>query len=306
MPRNFIPSVEKGIIDYLKEGPLGFPVVDIAVALVDGSYHSVDFVGCRVPDGGAHRHDAKACRTARPVLLEPIMHVKIHVPSDSTASVNGVISTRRGKILGFDSRQGWQGWDTVEARDPAIRAARSDRRAALADPGRGDLRAEIRSSGRTHRQARRDRGGRAEIGGLKTLDYIRIVISICRRPVSASGPPAHGGVHGYRYRHYKSPSRNDREELCPRFSPTPTSCISRRTPIIGTSPGRSFPRSIPCSKASTTNCTMPRTPSPNASARSGRFAPGQLRVVREARLDQGGQRRSARRDDHDRQSRHGP
>jgi elongation factor G len=44
--------------------------------------------------------------------------VKIHVPSDSTASVNGVISTRRGKILGFDSRQGWRGWDTVEAEIP--------------------------------------------------------------------------------------------------------------------------------------------------------------------------------------------
>ena len=46
------------------------------------------------------------------------MHVKIHVPSDSTASVNGVISTRRGRILGFDSREGWRGWDTVEAEIP--------------------------------------------------------------------------------------------------------------------------------------------------------------------------------------------
>jgi elongation factor G len=53
-----------------------------------------------------------------PVLLEPIMLVKIHVPSDSTASVNGVISSRRGKILGFDAREGWPGWDTVSAQIP--------------------------------------------------------------------------------------------------------------------------------------------------------------------------------------------
>ena len=117
VPRNFIPSVEKGIIDYLKEGPLGFPVVDIAVALVDGSYHSVDSSDAAFQTA-ARIGMTEGMANCAPVLLEPIMHVKIHVPSDSTASVNGVISTRRGKILGFDSRQGWQGWDTVEAEIP--------------------------------------------------------------------------------------------------------------------------------------------------------------------------------------------
>ena len=117
VPRNFIPSVEKGIIDYLKEGPLGFPVVDVAVALVDGSYHSVDSSDAAFQTA-ARIGMTEGMANCNPVLLEPIMHVKIHVPSDSTASVNGVISTRRGKILGFDSRPGWQGWDTVEAEIP--------------------------------------------------------------------------------------------------------------------------------------------------------------------------------------------
>ena len=51
-------------------------------------------------------------------MLFRSMHVKIHVPSDSTANVNSVISTRRGRILGFDARDGWKGWDTVEAEIP--------------------------------------------------------------------------------------------------------------------------------------------------------------------------------------------
>jgi len=117
VPRNFIPSVEKGVIDYLKEGPLGFPVVDITVALVDGSYHAVDSSDAAFQTA-ARIGMTEGMPNCAPVLLEPIMHVKIHVPSDSTASVNGVISTRRGKILGFDSREGWRGWDTVEAEIP--------------------------------------------------------------------------------------------------------------------------------------------------------------------------------------------
>ena len=117
VPRNFIPSVEKGIIDFLKEGPLGFPVVDLAVALVDGSYHSVDSSDAAFQTA-ARIGMTEGMPNCAPVLLEPIMHVKIHVPSPSTADANGVISTRRGRILGFDSRPGWLGWDTVEAEIP--------------------------------------------------------------------------------------------------------------------------------------------------------------------------------------------
>ena len=117
VPRNFIPSVEKGVIDFLKEGPLGFPVVDLTVALIDGSYHTVDSSDAAFQTA-ARIGMQEGMPNCAPVLLEPIMHVKIHVPSPSTADANGVISTRRGRILGFDARPGWQGWDTVEAEIP--------------------------------------------------------------------------------------------------------------------------------------------------------------------------------------------
>jgi elongation factor G len=117
VPRNFIPSVEKGVVDFLKSGPLGFPVVDVGVALIDGSYHTVDSSDAAFQTA-ARIGMTEGMPNCAPVLLEPIMHVRIHVPSDSTADVNGVISSRRGRILGFDSRQGWRGWDTVEAEIP--------------------------------------------------------------------------------------------------------------------------------------------------------------------------------------------
>ena len=119
VPRNFIPSVEKGIVDYLKSGPLGFPVVDLAVALVDGSFHAVD------SSDAAFQTAARIAMTegmpnCSPVLLESIMHVRIHVPSDATAKVNAMVSGRRGQLMGFDARDGWKGWDTVEAQMPLV------------------------------------------------------------------------------------------------------------------------------------------------------------------------------------------
>jgi len=117
VPRQFIPSVEKGVMDYLKEGPLGFPVVDVGVALVDGSYHTVD------SSDAAFQTAARIAMTegmpnCSPVLLEPIMRVKIHVPNDATSKANQVVSGRRGQLMGYDARPGWKGWDTVEAQIP--------------------------------------------------------------------------------------------------------------------------------------------------------------------------------------------
>lgn len=117
VPRQFIPSVEKGVIDFLKQGPLGFPVVDVGVALVDGSYHTVD------SSDAAFQTAARIAMTegmpnCAPVLLEPIMHVRIHIPNDATSKVNGIVSGRRGQLMGFDARPGWKGWDTVEAQMP--------------------------------------------------------------------------------------------------------------------------------------------------------------------------------------------
>jgi elongation factor G len=117
VPRQFIPSVEKGVIEYLKQGPLGFPVVDVAVSLTDGSYHTVDSSDAAFQTA-ARIGMTEGMPNCAPVLLEPIMHVRIHVPSDATAKVNGVVSGRRGQLMGFDARDGWKGWDTIEAQMP--------------------------------------------------------------------------------------------------------------------------------------------------------------------------------------------
>jgi elongation factor G len=118
VPRQFIPSVEIGVKDYLQHGPLGFPVVDVAVTLLDGSYHTVD------SSDMAFRQAARIGMTdglpkCAPVLLEPVMAVEIAVPSEHTARINAIIAQRRGQILGFDAREGWTGWDVVQAQMPA-------------------------------------------------------------------------------------------------------------------------------------------------------------------------------------------
>ncbi len=117
VPKQYIPSVEIGVRDFLSQGPLGFPVVDVEVTLLDGSYHSVDSSDMAFRQAGrlAMSEGLPQCQ---PVLLEPIMAVDIAIPSEATAKVNGIVSQRRGQILGFDSRDGWPGWDVVHARMP--------------------------------------------------------------------------------------------------------------------------------------------------------------------------------------------
>ncbi len=117
VPRNYIPSVEEGVIDALKHGPLGFPVVDIAVALIDGSYHTVDSSDMAFRTAG-RIGIVEGLPQCQPVLLEPILAVEIVCPSEATAKINAILSGRRGQILGFDTREGWQGWDTVRAMMP--------------------------------------------------------------------------------------------------------------------------------------------------------------------------------------------
>lgn len=117
VPRNYIPSVEEGVIDALKEGPLGFPVVDVAVALIDGSYHTVDSSDMAFRTAG-RIGIVEALPQCQPVLLEPIHEVEIVCPTEATAKINAILSGRRGQILGFDTREGWPGWDTVRAQMP--------------------------------------------------------------------------------------------------------------------------------------------------------------------------------------------
>ena len=114
VPKQFIPAVGNGVREYCSRGPLGFPVVDIAVTLTDGQFHAVD------SSEQAFRQAARIAMTegmpnCNPVLLEPVFEVKISVPNDFTAKVQRLISGRRGQILGFGSREDWEGWDEVSA-----------------------------------------------------------------------------------------------------------------------------------------------------------------------------------------------
>ena len=118
VPKQFIPSVEAGVRDFLKMGPLGFEVVDLAVTLTDGSFHSVDSSDMAFRQAGrlAMSEGLKECD---PVLLEPVMAVEISVPHEATPRINAMIAQRRGHILGFDGRSGWPGWDAVQGQMPA-------------------------------------------------------------------------------------------------------------------------------------------------------------------------------------------
>jgi elongation factor G len=131
VPRNYIPSVEDGVIDALKHGPLGFPVVDLSVALIDGSYHTVDSSDMAFRTAG-RIGITEGLPQCQPVLLEPIHLVEIVCPNEATAKINALMSSRRGQILGFDTREGWDGWDMVRAKMPEAEI--------------GDLIVEIRSA----------------------------------------------------------------------------------------------------------------------------------------------------------------
>jgi elongation factor G len=117
VPRNYIPAVEEGVVDGLTRGPLGFPVIDVQVTLTDGSYHSVDSSDLAFRTA-ARVGVSEALPQCQPVLLEPIHTVEIVCPTEATAKINAILSARRGQILGFDTRDGWDGWDCVRAMMP--------------------------------------------------------------------------------------------------------------------------------------------------------------------------------------------
>lgn len=112
VPKQYIPGVEMGVREYLEHGPLGFPVVDVAVTLTDGSYHSVD---------SSEQAFKQAARLAmqegmpqcEPILLEPIAAVEICAPNEFTSNMMQLISGRRGQILGYEPIADWKGWDKL-------------------------------------------------------------------------------------------------------------------------------------------------------------------------------------------------
>jgi elongation factor G len=114
VPKQYIPGVETGVREYLIHGPLGFPVVDIDVTLTNGSYHSVD------SSEQAFKQAARLAMTegmqkCDPILLEPVVSVKVSAPSEFTSKVLQLVTGRRGQILGYEGVSDWKGWDTVSA-----------------------------------------------------------------------------------------------------------------------------------------------------------------------------------------------
>jgi elongation factor G len=115
IPREYIPAVEKGVREATESGPLvGYPIVDVKVALLDGSYHEVDSSEIAFKIAGSLAFK-EAMSKGGPVLLEPIMAVEVVMPEEFMGEVIGDISSRRGKVLGMDSRPAAR---VVEARVP--------------------------------------------------------------------------------------------------------------------------------------------------------------------------------------------
>ena len=108
VPREYIPAVDKGIQEATDNGVLaGFPVVDVKVTLIDGSYHEVDSSEMAFKIAGSMGFK-EGCQKAGPVLLEPIMSVEVVVPEEYMGEVIGDLNSRRGRIMGMDSRGGAQ------------------------------------------------------------------------------------------------------------------------------------------------------------------------------------------------------
>jgi len=117
VPKNYIPSVEHGIKEFMNRGPLGFQVVDVSVQLTDGQHHAVDSsdMAFKKAAGQAMREGTPHCN---PVLLEPLFLVSISLPNAFTSGLQRLVSGRRGHILGFNSKQGWQNWDKIDVQIP--------------------------------------------------------------------------------------------------------------------------------------------------------------------------------------------
>ena len=108
IPKEYIAPIDAGIQEAMNSGVLGgYPVVDIKVTVVDGSYHEVDSSEMAFKIAGSMGFK-DACRKADPVLLEPIMRVDIDVPEDYMGDVMGDISSRRGRIEGMEARSNAQ------------------------------------------------------------------------------------------------------------------------------------------------------------------------------------------------------
>jgi len=117
VPKQWIPAVEEGVRQAMVKGPLGFQVVDCAVTLVDGSYHSVDSSELAFRLAGRIAMQ-EALAAAHPHLLEPMHKLTVVCPSSATSRITSAIAGRRGQMLGMAPRDGWAGWDRIDALIP--------------------------------------------------------------------------------------------------------------------------------------------------------------------------------------------
>ncbi len=115
IPRNFIPAVEKGIVESKDRGPLaGYPVVDFRVTVYDGSFHTVDSSEMAFKIAG-RKGFKKGILESKPILLEPIMNIDVAVPDECMGDIIGDLNSRRGRVVGVDSTSGGQ---TIKAKVP--------------------------------------------------------------------------------------------------------------------------------------------------------------------------------------------
>jgi elongation factor G len=137
VPRQFIPSVEKGVRDSLKKGPMaGYPVVDVRCTLYDGQYHPVDSKDVAFQSAGRLGfHDAMA--KAQPVLLEPYVNVEITVPDEYIGDIIGGLSSKRGRVQGSDSLGG--GMSVVRGQVPQAEMFQYSNELRALTQGRGSF-----------------------------------------------------------------------------------------------------------------------------------------------------------------------
>jgi elongation factor G len=106
IPRQYIPAVEKGIVEAMHEGVIaGFPIVDLRVTLFDGSYHTVDSSEMAFKIAGSMAIK-KAVQEAKPILLEPIMKVEVTTPDETLGTIIGDLNSKRGKVQGMEPQSG--------------------------------------------------------------------------------------------------------------------------------------------------------------------------------------------------------
>ncbi len=140
VPRNFVPAVEKGIAEALQSGVVaGYPVVDFKVRFYDGKSHEVDSseMAFKIAASMAFK---KAVQQAQPILLEPIVKIAVTVPDESMGDVIGDLNSRRGKVLGVDSKGNYQ---VIQAQVPMSEVAKYAPDLTAMTQGRGSFQSEF-------------------------------------------------------------------------------------------------------------------------------------------------------------------